>query len=84
MVDNFKYIGSSILSNGGCGGIEVKQMMQAGWSCVEESVCDIRTSVKQNGGLQDCGETSYVVWTDSGNGKKVVELKMLKFSLYWE
>ncbi|KAK3533132.1 hypothetical protein QTP70_008813 [Hemibagrus guttatus] len=52
-VQEFKYLGSTVQSNGECGK-EVKKRVQIGW--VE------RISVNQGEGVQDSGETGHAVW----------------------
>ncbi|KAK3569721.1 hypothetical protein QTP86_004043 [Hemibagrus guttatus] len=63
-VQEFKYLGSTVQSNGECGK-EVKKRVQAGWNGwrkVSGVLCDRKISENQGEGVQDSGETSYAVW----------------------
>lgn len=66
-VDEFKYLESSVQSNGECG-----REVQAKLRKVAGAICDrkVSASVKRQI-LQDCGETSYVLWLrDDGTDRK--------------
>ena len=57
-VEDFKYLGSTVQSNGECGK-EVKKRVQAGWSGwrkVSGVMCDRRVSAQMKGKVQNCGE----------------------------
>ena len=65
-VDDFKYLGSTVQSNGECGR-EVKKRVQAGWNGwrrMSGVICDRRVPARVKGKVY-----------------KVAELKMLRFSL---
>ncbi|KAK3517044.1 hypothetical protein QTP70_033834, partial [Hemibagrus guttatus] len=64
-VQEFKYLGSTVQSNGECGK-EVKKRVQAGWNGwrkVSGVLCDRENiSENQGEGVQDSGETGHAVW----------------------
>ncbi|KAK3548186.1 hypothetical protein QTP70_005182 [Hemibagrus guttatus] len=68
-VQEFKYLGSIVQSNGECGK-EVKKRVQAGWNGwrkVSGVLCDQKISENisenQGEGVQDSGETGHAVWS---------------------
>ncbi|KAK3517653.1 hypothetical protein QTP70_014779 [Hemibagrus guttatus] len=68
-VQEFKYLGSTVQSNGECAK-DVKKRVQAGWNGwrkVSGVLCDRKIiSENQEEGVQDSGETGHAVWfTDS-------------------
>ena len=68
-VDEFKYLGSTVQSNGECGR-EVKKRLQAGWSGwrkVTGVICDSRVSAKIKGKVY---KTVVVWYGDSTFDKK--------------
>ena len=73
-VDDFKYLGSTVQSNGECGR-EVKKRVQAGWNGWRRMpgvICDRRVPARVKGeGVQGGSETSNVVRVgDSGTDEK--------------
>ncbi|KAK3533155.1 hypothetical protein QTP70_011264 [Hemibagrus guttatus] len=63
-VQEFKYLGSTVQSNGECGK-EVKKRVQAGWNGwrkVWGVLCEENTSENQGEGVQDSGESGHAVW----------------------
>ncbi|KAK3540824.1 hypothetical protein QTP86_002367 [Hemibagrus guttatus] len=64
-IQEFKYLGSTVQSNGECGK-EVKKRVQAGWNGwrkVSGVLCDRKISARIKGeGVQDSGETGHAVW----------------------
>ena len=76
-VDDFKYLGSTVQSNGECG-IEVKKRVQAGWNGwrrMSALICDRRVPARVIGnfpeGVRGGSETSNVVRVgDSGTYEK--------------
>ena len=72
-VEDFKYLGSTIQSNGECGR-EVKKRVQAGWNGwrrMSGVICDKRVPASEREGVQGGSETSNVVRVgDSGTDEK--------------
>ena len=63
-VEDFKYLGSTVHSNGKCGK-EVKRHVQAGWNRwrkVSGLMCDKSFSSDERKGIQNGGETCNVLW----------------------
>ncbi|KAK3525884.1 hypothetical protein QTP70_010940 [Hemibagrus guttatus] len=63
-VQEFKYLGSTVQSNGECGK-EVKKRVQTGWNGwrkVSGVLCEENISENQGEGVQDSGETGHAVW----------------------
>ncbi|KAK3531995.1 hypothetical protein QTP86_002262 [Hemibagrus guttatus] len=63
-VQEFKYLGSTVQSNGECGK-EVKKRVQAGWNGwrkVSGVLCDRKISARIKGKVQDSGETGHAGW----------------------
>ena len=74
-VEDFKYLGSTVQSNGECGR-EVKKRVQTGWNGwrrMSGVICDRRVPARVKGKVyvQGGSETSNVVWVgDSGTDEK--------------
>ena len=90
-VDEFKYLGSTVQSNGECGR-EVKKRVQAGWSGwrkVTGVICDRRISAKIKGKVYKTvvrpamlyGMETVPLTKRQEAELEVTELKMLRFSL---
>ena len=92
-VEDFKYLGSTVQSNGECGR-EVKKRVQAGWNGwrrMSGVICDRRVPARVKGKVYKVAvrpamlyglETVTVALTKRQEAEmKVAELKMLRFSL---
>ena len=90
-VDGFKYLGSTVQSNGECGR-EVKKRVQAGWSGwrrVAGVICDRRVSARVKGKVYKTvvrpamlsGLEAVALTKRQEAELEVAELKMLRFSL---
>ena len=90
VVDGFKYLGSTVQSNGECGR-EVKKRVQAGWSGrrVAGVICDRRVAARVKGKVYKMVvrpamlySLEAVALTKRQEAElEVAELKMLRFSL---
>ncbi|XP_051790978.1 uncharacterized protein LOC127529870 [Erpetoichthys calabaricus] len=90
-VDEFKYLGSTVQSNGGCGR-EVKKRVQAGWNGwrrVSGMICDRRVSARVKGKVYRtvvrpamlCGLETVALTRKQETELEVAELKMIRFAL---
>ena len=90
-VDNFKYLGSTVQSNGGCK-CEIKKRVQAGWYGWRKAtgvICDRKLSAKMKGKLYKMlvrpammyGLETVAVTKRQESELEVAEMKMLRFSL---
>lgn len=71
-VEEFKYVGPAVQSNGDCS--QEEKRVQAGWNGwrnVSGVICDKRISDGVKGKMYDSGEAGYFVWT--GNMEEKTE-----------
>ena len=88
-VEDFKYLGSTVRSNGECGR-EVKKRVQAGWNLwrrMSGVICDRRVPVRVRGKVYKVAVRPAMLYgletvaLTKRQEMEVAELKMLRFSL---